>query len=94
MNHVVGCPKEADARNETCDCARLRGTSAPAAAQYAEVMERLGLLTEVCSYAVKHDAKFFSETERADFIKASCIIRAIAERHGYTPQIPLEDCDG
>ncbi len=25
MNHVAGCPKEADDRNETCDCARLRG---------------------------------------------------------------------
>ena len=25
MLHLVGCPKEADPRNETCDCARLRG---------------------------------------------------------------------
>ncbi len=24
MNHLAGCPKEADDRNETCDCARLR----------------------------------------------------------------------
>lgn len=24
MLHEIGCPKEADDRNETCDCARLR----------------------------------------------------------------------
>lgn len=27
MLHLLGCPKEADPRNETCDCARLRETA-------------------------------------------------------------------
>ena len=27
MKHILGCPQEADPRNETCDCARLRHPS-------------------------------------------------------------------